>query len=136
MIYVGIDVASKKHDFTIMNSFGITYTQKSITIPNTDSGYEKLHKSIQEFCGANKDYQVRIGLESTGFYHLNILSYLTRAGYEVMVINPILINISKKSKKLHVAKNDNLDSRAICKFLRVLILYSFPIHLNHTIMKL
>ena len=118
MIYVGIDVASKKHDFTIMNSFGITYTKKSITIPNTDFGYKKLHNSIQEFCGANKDYQVRIGLESTGFYHLNILSYLTRAGYEVMVINPILINMSKKSKKLHVAKNDNLDSRAICKFLR------------------
>lgn len=118
MIYVGIDVASKKHDFTIMNSAGATYTPKSITIPNTDFGYEKLHKSIQEFCGANKDYQVRIGLESTGFYHLNILSFLTRAGYEVMVINPILINMSKKSKKLHTAKNDNLDSRAICKFLR------------------
>lgn len=118
MIYVGIDVASKKHDFTIMNSSGNTYTPKAVTIPNTDFGYKKLHNSIQEFCGANKDFQVRIGLESTGFYHLNILSYLSKAGYEVMVINPILINMSKKSKNVHVAKNDNLDSRAICKFLR------------------
>lgn len=118
MIYVGIDVASEKHDFMIMNSSGNTYTPKSITIPNTDFGYKKLHNSIQEFCGANKDFQVRIGLESTGFYHLNILSYLTLLGYDVMVINPTLINMSKKSKKVHVAKNDNLDSIAICKFLR------------------
>ena len=118
MIYVGIDVASEKHDFFIMNSNGELYTSHSVTIPNTDEGYKKLHKSIQEFCGASNDYQVRIGLESTGFYHRNILAFLLEKEYSLMVINPILTNMYKKSIKVHIAKNDNLDSMYICKFLQ------------------
>lgn len=76
MIYVGIDVASDKHDFMIMNDNQVFYTKHSITILNTEDGYKKLHNSITEFCGTNNDYQVRIGLESTGFYHLNLVFYL------------------------------------------------------------
>ncbi len=118
MIYVGIDVASQKHDFFIMSNNGEVYTKHSVTIPNTNEGYKKLHKSIQEFCGATKDYQVRIGVESTGFYHRNILLYLLEQDYKIMVINPILTNMYKKSKKVHIAKNDNIDSIYICKYLQ------------------
>ena len=52
MIYVGIDVASQKHDYYMISDQGEIYTRHSVTIPNTDEGYKKLHKSIQEFCGA------------------------------------------------------------------------------------
>jgi transposase len=117
MIYVGIDVASQKHDFFIMNDLGEAYTTHSITIPNSNEGYKKLHNSIQEFCGATNDFKVRIGLESTGFYHKNIVSYLLSLDYEIMVINPILTNMYKKSKKVHIQKNDNIDSIYICKYL-------------------
>ena len=118
MIYVGIDVASQKHDYFIMNDQGEVYTHRSVTIPNTNDGYKKLHKSIQEFCGATKDSNVRIGLESTGFYHKNIVSYLLAQDYEVMIINPILIHLDKKSHKVHIQKNDNLDAIAICDYLQ------------------
>lgn len=118
MIYVGIDVASQKHDYFIMSDQGEVYTRRSVTIPNTDEGYKKLHKSIQEFCGATKDSKVRIGLESTGFYHKNIVSYLLAQDYEVMIINPTLIHLDKKSRKVHVQKNDNLDAIAICDYLQ------------------
>jgi len=117
MIYVGIDVASQKHDFFIMNDLGETYITHSITIPNSNEGYKKLHNSIQEFCGATNDFKVRIGLESTGFYHKNIVSYLLSLDYEIMVINPILTNMYKKSKKVHIQKNDNIDSIYICMYL-------------------
>ena len=117
MIYVGIDVASDKHDFMLMTDKGVFYTKRSITIPNTNEGYKKLHNSITEFCGANNDYQVRIGLESTGFYHLNLVFYLLQKDYRVTIINPILTNMFKKSKKVHTPKNDNLDSINICKYL-------------------
>ena len=93
MIYVGIDIASQKHDYFMISSNGESYTNRSITISNDNDGYNKLHKSIQEFCGASNDYIVRIGLESTGFYHKNLVSYLLTQGYEVMVINPILTNM-------------------------------------------
>lgn len=117
MIYVGIDVASQKHDYFMINSQGEVYTSHSASIPNTDQGYKKLHKSIKDFCGATNDFQVRIGLESTGFYHLNIVSFLLAQGFDVMIINPLLINTYKKSKKVHIAKNDNIDSFYICKYL-------------------
>lgn len=118
IIYVGIDVASQKHDYYIMSDQGENYTRRSVTIPNTDEGYKKLHKSIQDFCGATKDSKVRIGLESTGFYHKNIVSYLLTQDYEVMIINPTLIHLDKKSHKVHIQKNDNLDAIAICDYLQ------------------
>lgn len=118
MIYVGIDVASQKHDYFMMSDQGEMYTKNSITISNSIEGYKKLHKSIKEFCGATKDSNVRIGLESTGFYHLNIIAYLLELDYELMLINPLLTNMYKKSKKVHIAKNDNIDSKYICKYLQ------------------
>lgn len=117
MIYVGIDIASQKHDFFMMSDQGEIYTKHSVTIPNTDVGYKKLHDSIQKFCEATNDSEVRIGLESTGFYHNNILSFLIKKDYSVMVINPTLVNLYKKSRKVHLAKNDNLDSMYICNYI-------------------
>ena len=94
------------------------YTKNSIIITNSIEGYKKLHKSIQEFCGVTKNSNVCIGLESTGFYHLNIVSYLLQLDYKLMLINPLLPNMYKKSKRIHTAKNDNIDSKYICKDLQ------------------
>lgn len=117
MIYVGIDVASNKHDFFMMSEQCNVYKKRSVTIPNTEQGYKKLHNSIIEFCEAQQDYQVRIGLESTGFYHFNLLVYLLRMEYQVTVINPLLTNMFKKSKRVHSPKSDNIDSQNICMYL-------------------
>ena len=121
MIYVGIDIASEKHDFFMIQAeTGITFSKSSITIKNSDDGYKKLHESIesiQDFCGATGDSQIRIGLESTGIYHTNIISFLLSQNYQVMMINPILTNMARKASKVHCPKNDNLDSQTICKYM-------------------
>ena len=119
MIVVGIDVASKKHDYMIQSSNGSTFSKRSITIPNSVEGIKKLHNDITAFCGVMNDSMVRIGLESTGIYSLNILLKLIEYGYDVMVINPSLIDSTKKSIDVAPAKNDNLDSIAICRFLLI-----------------
>ena len=118
MLYVGIDVASDKHDFNIISSSGKQFKKRSITVSNDQQGYKKLHESIKEFCGVCNDNQVRIGLESTGFYHLNLVFYLLKLNYSVTIINPLLTNMYKKSKKVHTPKTDNLDSLAICNYLK------------------
>ena len=42
MIAVGIDVASKKHDyFMIQSETGLTFKRSSVTIENNESGYKK-----------------------------------------------------------------------------------------------
>ncbi len=118
MIYVGIDIASDKHDyFMIQGETGAVFTSKAITIPNTQEGYKKLHRDISAFCGATGDSNVHIGLESTGIYHTNIITFLLHQNYEVMMINPILTNMARKASKVHSPKNDNLDSQTICKYM-------------------
>lgn len=118
MIAVGIDIASKKHDyFMIQSETGLTFKRSSVTIENNESGYKKLHEDIQAFSGATGDSDILIGLESTGIYHTNIIAFLIACDYKVMMINPILTNMARKSGKVHSQKNDNLDSQVICKYL-------------------
>ncbi len=118
MIIVGIDVASQKHDyFMVKPDTGEVFSKSSVTIENSEKGYKKLHKDITAFCGATDDFDVRIGLESTGIYHTNIIMFLLTQNYQVMMINPILTNMARKSSKVHCPKNDNLDSQTICKYL-------------------
>ena len=54
MIVVGIDVASKKHDYMIQSSNGSTFSKRSITIPNSVEGIKKLHE-------AHPDVDIYIG---------------------------------------------------------------------------
>ena len=78
MIIVGIDVASEKHDyFMLQKETGLVFRTSSVTISNTEEGYKKLHADIQSFCVATGDSNVRIGLESTGIYHTNIITFLS-----------------------------------------------------------
>ena len=118
MIIVGIDIASMKHDyFMIQADTGVVFSGSSITVTNSEEGYKKLHGDIHAFCGATGDQEIRIGLESTGIYHTNIIAFLIAKGYQVMMINPILTNMVRKASKVHAPKNDNLDSQTICKYM-------------------
>ena len=118
MIYVGVDIASEKHDyFMIHDETGVVFSRSAVTIPNSEVGYKKLHSDISIFCGAIGDSNVRIGLESTGIYHTNIIRFLLKQNYDVMMINPILTNMARKAARVHSAKNDNFDAQTICKYM-------------------
>lgn len=116
MIYVGIDVASNKHDCYLMNDKAEVYSAP-FTISNDEEGYKKLHNSIKDFVKQTNDSMVRIGLESTGHYSTNILLYLVNANYKVMLINPLLTNMDRKATTVRKTKTDKVDSRGICMFL-------------------
>ena len=107
MIYVGIDVASQKHDCFIMRDTGEVFSKKSFTIKNDIEGYKKLHNSINQFVESCKDSNVRIGLESTGHYCKNILLYLIKEGYQVSLINPILTSMDIKASSVRKLKTIN-----------------------------
>ena len=118
MIVVGIDIASEKHDFFMLQQeTGIVFSKTATTILNSDLGFKRLHSDIQSFCEATGDSNVRVGLESTGIYQANIIAFLIAQDYQVMMINPILTNMARKASKVHCPKNDNLDSQTICKYL-------------------
>ena len=116
MIYVGIDVASNKHDCFLMNEKGETYSPV-FTISNDLEGFKKLHKAILDFVKQTNDSNVRIGLESTGHYSNNILLYFVKLNYQVMLINPLLTNMDRKATTVRKTKTDKVDARGICMFL-------------------
>ena len=117
MIYVGIDVASTKHDICIMSQLGITYG-KIFPIKNSLDEYKKLLNKIDDAKKFFKDSKVRIGIESTGSYSSTLVNYLVNVpDFEVIYINPILTNKFQLSQSIHYAKTDSIDAEGICKFL-------------------
>ena len=60
---------------------------------------------------------VKVGLEATGHYHLNLLGYLLDKGLATYVINPLHTNLFRKGLSLRKTKTDKVDARAIAMLL-------------------
>ena len=116
MIYVGIDVASTKHDIVISSESRELFKKTFLTKNDLD-GYKKLLSEISSAKEFFNDLNVRIGLESTGHYSRNILHFLILARFEVMLINPLLTNMDRKAASVRKTKTDAIDAKAICMFL-------------------
>lgn len=117
MIYVGIDVASEKHDVCIMNGNGEVF-KHIFTISNHKSEYKKLLNSIEEAKKLWKDSKVSIGIESTGVYSEVLVNYLSKIeDLDIVYINPILTNMFQHSECVHYAKTDAADAKGICLYL-------------------
>ncbi len=115
MIYVGIDVASRKHDCYMMSDNKNDTLR--ITFQNNGFGFKKIIDSINDFSKKTGDDKIRIGLESTGIYSHNILQHLVKNGYNTMLINPLLTNMERKSSSVRKTKTDKIDAKSICMFL-------------------
>jgi transposase len=114
MIFIGIDIASSKHDCVITNQHG-KILEEPFTIKNDYQGFASLTTKIQKH---NGNHQVYVGLESTGHYGNNLISFLVEREYLVYVVNPLLTSIARKSTSVRKTKTDKTDSKAICTFLR------------------
>jgi len=116
MLYVGIDVASQKHDCCIIDSDGIILNA-SFTFPNTRDGYNCLFETVVSFLPDKKVLGVRIGLESTGHYSNNLVSFLLSKNLNITVFNPLQVNLYRKAQSLRKTKTDKTDA----KFLAVML---------------
>lgn len=117
MICVGIDAASDKHDVCIMNQEGEIF-KRIFTIHNNKTEYKKLLNEIETAKKFWNDSKVSIGIESTGVYSETLVNYLSKIeAYEIIYINPILINMFQHSEVVHYAKTDKIDAKNICIFL-------------------
>ena len=114
MIIVAIDIAKDKHDCFITNSEGEVLFD-SFIIPNTLEGYDDLLRKIRSVEDSLQN--VKVGLEATGHYHLNLLGYLLDKGLATYVINPLHTNLFRKGLSLRKTKTDKVDARAIAMLL-------------------
>ena len=106
MIYVGIDVAKAKHDCCIITSDGEVIC-KPFTVKNNIDGFDEIYSKIKSF---TKDLSiVKVGLEATGHFSINILNYLYEKGLKMYVFNPLHTNFYRKSLTLRKTKTDKED---------------------------
>lgn len=114
MIYVGIDVAKDKHDCCILGSDGeILFS--SFTIQNSLRGFDELYEKISSLTLDLTD--IKVGLEATGHYHLNLLRSLLDNGLSSFVINPLHTNLFRKGQSLRKTKTDKIDAASIAMML-------------------
>jgi len=114
LIFIGIDVASEKHDIIIIDDYG-EIIKDHFTISNDMVGFKKLHTEIKSCMKSLKD--IHIGMEETGIYHENLRDFLISKGYSVYTINPLLTSYSRKSTSPRLTKTDKIDSTAICRYI-------------------
>jgi len=114
MFYIGIDIAKKNHEASIIDSSGKSLS-KSISFPNSTKGIEKFNNFIAEF-GITTNNCI-IGMEATGHYWISLFSYIVDLGFTCYVINPIQ---SDAFRKMYVrqTKNDSVDSFIIAQIMR------------------
>lgn len=112
MIYVGIDIASEKHDCCILNDK--LEKVEAFSFPNSKIGFERLLSACQSYASAE---HTKIGLESTGIYGDNLVAFLRRNGYETHTFNPLLIKKSIQATTLRKTKTDKSDAYFLASYL-------------------
>lgn len=112
MIYVGIDVASEKHDCCILGEH--SKKLESFSFPNTRDGFISLLAACKKYA---EPEQTKIGLESTGIYGDNLRDFLRRNGYEIRTFIPLLIKKSIQATTLRKTKTDKSDASFLASYL-------------------
>jgi transposase len=103
IITAGIDTAKQKLDVAIHGKDGVK------TFKNIEAGFEEL---AQHLAAASVR---RVGIEATGGYERSVVRYLQKAGFEVIILQPLQVRAFAKMK-LQRAKNDTIDAKLIAQF--------------------
>ena len=109
MFAIGIDVSKSKSTIAIIKD-GEVFSNP-FTINHSLEGFQSFQNKLNNIDKS----QIKIVMESTGIYHLPLLTKLLECGYFVCVENAFLL---KKYFDVYLrkAKNDNLDSLKIAKY--------------------
>lgn len=111
MFLVGIDVAKDKHDCFICDSEG-NVLKDVFTFSNDREGFNLLLSFMP-----TSSENVKVGLEATGHYSLNLINFLIDNGYSPVVFNPLQFNLFRKAHTLRKTKTDKIDAKLIALML-------------------
>ena len=112
MIYVGIDISKYKHDCFICKDTGEVIVE-NLSFNNNKKGFQQFLDLLKPYDNSN----VRIGLEATGHYGLNLKLFLEKNNYSFMEFNPLLVKEFYKSLSLRKTKTDKVDAVVITQKL-------------------
>jgi transposase len=110
MISVGIDVSKGKSTVCILKPYG-EIVCRPFEMLHVEKELEALDDLLNKLDG-----EIRVVMESTGIYHLPVLTFLQQKGYFVSVINPFAMKKYAKDNSIRGAKTDKLDSMMIANY--------------------
>ena len=111
MIFVGIDIAKKKHFAAAMDSDGQILLEP-FPFDNNIQGFSLLNSKLNNF---SKEETI-IGMESTAHYAENLIFFLFNLGYKIAIVNPIQTSNIRKTN-IRKTKTDKVDTYLIIKTL-------------------
>ena len=106
---VGIDVSKDESVVTILRAYGEVVLPPFV-LQHTSSELARFVETLKKLDGETK-----VVLESTGKYHLPIVSFFTEKGICVTPINPKLIK-NFNNNSLRIVKSDKADSIKIAQY--------------------
>lgn len=114
MNYLGIDIAQKNHQGTLIGDDG-KVIRKGIAIANTLDGFNELLATLRALRVTPET--VRIGFEATGGLWENLYTFLEQHNFTPILLNPF------QTRKFHdalmkKAKTDTIDALVIAQLLR------------------
>lgn len=116
--FVGIDVASEKHQCCISNGKNDRSNieiYSEFAFENNVAGFNLLLSELEKL--SSPDNKIHIGLEATGVYGDNLTEFLMRKGFEATTFNPLIIKKSFQATTMRKTKTDKVDARFIAHHL-------------------
>ena len=110
MVFVGIDVAKDKHELYAVDSDGVVLCEH-LTFANSAVGFVSLLERVSAWG------KIKVGIEATGHYSSNLLSFLKAHDFEVVLFNPLSVSRLRSANSLRRTKTDKNDSRYIARLL-------------------
>lgn len=114
MYIVGVDVAKRSHEATVIDDRGNTI-KKPFNFKNNADGFQKLMSTLEAVSTIPSDFV--IGMESTSHYWLALYSSLQRRGYTVHVFNPLQSN-ALREMFIRQVKSDERDCFVVAEVIR------------------
>ena len=112
-VFVGIDISKDSFSVCALDSKQKVFFESSF--PMNQKGFQGLIEKLKPF----KKDSVLIGKESTGCYHINLFAFLSKKGFQCVVLNPLLVsNFIKLS--LRKTKTDRTDAKNIASMLSLI----------------
>ena len=114
-IYFGIDMAKDKFDYCAMDD--------SLNILCRGSNRENRNERFNELSDLMRTLKstgtmMKIGMESTGIYHIPLYNHLRTHGFPVRILNGLEVRGMKKSR-VRKTTNDTIDAESIAKYLMI-----------------
>lgn len=116
---VGIDIAKDNHVAQVTDYRNRVLTPCSLTFSNTEEGFGRFRRWIQDVQSRHRLTSLLIGMEPTGHYWFNLANWLLQQGIEVVLVNPVLTHRNKENRDNSPSKNDSKDALTIADLVNL-----------------